>query len=203
MGAVMALILVPAGADLPIAPPPREAALYFPTTVGTKWVHESAAGKEVESVTRADEKSGRKIVTVEKEIHLPSGVTKSTYRMEVSPAGLFRLSTNDRVNDPPQCLLKLPHAGRESWKWPMKEGDILAFTLTAVGVEEVESPVGTFSAIRVEMVITGNDFWVKKTEWYARGVGVVKYNYESRKDVIKSPGTGTLTSFTLGKSEKP
>ena len=201
MGAVMALILVPAGADLPIAPPPRVAALYFPTTVGTKWVYEGTGGPEVHEVTAVEVKDGRKIVSVTWELDLASGKTKAVDRFHVSSVGVFKLGVNEKVYDPPQCVLQLPHVPGQDWKWQPKGDDKDTWSYTAAGVEEVEVPAGKFEAIRVEQVMTLGKYSLKTISWYAKGVGVVKREWETKP--VAASGTVTLKSFTLGKGEKP
>jgi hypothetical protein len=62
---------------------------------------------------------------------------------------------------------------------------------TAVGVERVEVPAGTFDALRIECrtVVAGEI--VMAREWWAPGIGLVRQ--------IRGEGELVLKSFTPGK----
>ena len=91
----------------------------------------------------------------------------------------------------------------------MVEGTALDTTMSAaeswsaVGMETVTVPAGTFEALRVEgsenismsgfMGMGGVDVAVNSTYWYARGVGIVRYTSVAEG----SSSVGELTSYTI------
>ena len=174
---------------------PREKpTLYFPTTVGTKWVYEfnRADGEkkwpdETEVLFAVEEgKDGAKVATIHRT--LPDR-TYPFQKWEVSEQGLCCIEK--LVGPPlrsPLCFLKLPQ--REGQSWDL--GDLRDVKLTAYGPERVKVPAGEFNAIRVEHWSTQYE-GVRPNQicWYAVDVGLVKL--ESGDIVV------TLKSFTRGK----
>jgi hypothetical protein len=133
--------------------------LYFPTTVGAKWVYETPNGQIETAVVSAVEKDGDDLI-VSRE---GADGTRTAYaKVIVSPDGLRqeREATGGKVG----WVLKSTVNAGDSWDMP--EGG----TRTVFGPEEVEVPAGKFHALRVEY----EQFGAKYTSWYAPNVGEVK-----------------------------
>ena len=166
----LAFLLVAASvSSLPAAPVPKHLMkkgdiLYFPTTVGTKWVYRDTGDVEVTyEVAEVEDKGDGKLVTV------TGGNGPCTWR--VSPTGLFIVKMNNQDCDPPTPMLRLPLADNKKWEFQQKNGAGLKGLFAASGSEEVEVKAGKFMAIRVETEWVGNN---TPTVWYAPGVGAVK-----------------------------
>ena len=99
----------------PIPEVAKNPVLYYPTTVGSKWVYESKDGEETRVVTRVEEKNGAKVVTVEEST---GGKVRLTTCVAVSEKGLLTVPT-DKYNEP-IWLLQLPLKAGKQWqidKW--------------------------------------------------------------------------------------
>jgi hypothetical protein len=163
---------VPKGADGPV--------LYYPTTVGTKWVYQRDGSDELirTTITAAEEKDGGAVLT----IGLLTGDKANPYwKVFVSPKGLFSGDGGLDEQKFPNPLLKLPVKAGEKWEVPGKP------TRTVVGAEEVEVPAGKFRAVRVESE--------GLTEWFAPNVGCVQTVARSANGETKT----VLKTFAPGK----
>ncbi len=184
---VVGLVLVAADAPAaPVAPPPREAAYYYATTVGTKWVyevkHEGMSVDLVKVITAVtDRPAGGKVVEVGV---LIEGKMVPAAWYEVSDRGLVQTGADGHAIDRLQEL-KLPLRPGVSWKDQPQEANLI---MTPFGPERVEVAAGVFDCIRV--VARHGDGPVQ-TLWYARGVGMVRWDRADIQLVLKS--------FTPGK----
>lgn len=158
--------------------------LYFPTTVGAKWVYETPNGQIETAVVSAVEKDGDDLI-VSRE---GADGTRTAYtKVILSPDGLRqeREATGGKLG----WVLKSTVKAGDSWDMP--EGG----KRTVFGPEEVEVPAGKFQALRVEYEQLG----AKYSSWYAPNVGEVKR-------VMKRDQTETvsraLKSFKLPDSKK-
>jgi hypothetical protein len=180
----------------PVAPPPREVKVYFPTTVGTKWVFQWNGGKwkgkeVVEVVTAAEPGTGGAVVvTVGRH---EGGRTSPARKYEVSPRGLFWTENfRGQVLDRPWVVLRLPHEPGLKWtnaSWDRKT------TMTAHGPEKVAVPAGEYDAIRVEERADGHPA-PTETRWYATSVGTVMVKWGDYH-------VGVLKSFSPGGGRAP
>jgi hypothetical protein len=178
------------GTNAPAAPPPKET-LYFPTKLGAKWVYVSAGGKkEVRSVTAVADKDGAKVVTV--------SVNGETRKYQVSEDGVFLVAYGKDKYDPPECLLKLPHADGAKWDLVPQKFGPQAGTFEAFGPERIEVPAGKYSAIRVESFAGIPNVGFFEKTWYAKGVGVVKFA-RSLQSPTRPEDEWVLKSFTAGR----
>jgi hypothetical protein len=159
-------------------------ALYYPTTVGTRWVSEYRGIESTFVVTRVEETDVGFLVDV---AQVSRELATPMQQMRVSADGLFRLSIVGSTSQNPECLLKLPHKDGREWEVDLGPDNGGTAKLTATCRETVETPAGKFDAIRVERV-AGNE---TNTYWFAEGIGVVKY--------IHNKSEGVLKSFTPGK----
>ena len=169
-----------------------KASLYFPTTVGSKWVYDLDDKDETETITAVEKKEGAFLVTVQK---VDQFGKESFIEMKVADDGIFMLS-GLADKHPPSHRLKLPHKASATWEtytgaWPLGTSKF-----TAHGPEQIEVPAGKYEAIRVESqnaAKMGPD--IRRTYWYAPGIGLVKYTSDHGKIKL----VRTLKSFTLGK----
>ena len=166
-GLAVVIASAPVG-SLPAAPVPTHLMkkgdiLYFPTTVGTKWLYRDTGNAEVNyEVTKVEDHADGKLVTV-------TGGSNPCQWL-VSPSGLFITAMGMHKCDPPTPMLRLPLASNKNWEFQQK-GNGLKGLFAASGPEEVEVKAGKFTTIKVAIEWVGNN---KPTVWYAPGVGVVK-----------------------------
>jgi hypothetical protein len=124
----------------PAAPVPKHLmragpVYYYPTTPGTKWVYD----QRTTYVDRVEDVRGAKVVTV---VTVDAAGAKAVDEvMEVSEAGIARLSCGGPRFDAPLVLLQAPfHAGTT---WEIKTSGAEG-TGTIVGTETIEVPAGKF-----------------------------------------------------------
>jgi hypothetical protein len=184
--AVLVAVALVGGAALPTPVPnhikPKKPLLYFPTTVGTKWVYQSRDQEWTQVVTAVEEKDGVFVVTYD--TLAADGTTEAQYQRAVSEYGISLVAGKQVEFVPKQLCLKLPYKELETWK-----DEDLEVIYKSLKSERVKVPAGVFDAIPVEMETTTGHRVLGETSWYAPGVGVVK---RSRGDVV-------LKSFTPGK----
>jgi hypothetical protein len=214
---VVGLVLVAADATaVPVAPPPREVAPYYPSTVGDKLVHaQMRRGQEIREWTElvtGVETGANGTVVVSTGIIGTDGKTYRHVKVELSDRGVFM--TEDWSGPPyshPWPLLKLPHREGQTWGRPDNTATVggvfmtkdrpdntatlwMADWVSAHGPERVKVPAGVFDCIRVEYRESqSHNPW--QTEWYARGVGRVRRAVDDTHIVLKS--------FTPGKDVAP
>lgn len=226
MPRLVAVLAVPALllSSAPAAPLPKGGpgpGPYYPTTAGAKWVMRHtrtprggppAVADRSAGVAGVAVKDGVTTVTTGREATTdtkdgPKTVTAAGPTVVVSADGVFDAGSRTQPYVPPLPLLKgRPEAG-VTWTWSGRFGRAgveKSQTRTAVGGEEVEVPAGKVGAVRVDVAETvpdpgrpGMSATVTTTEWYARGVGLVKRANAKNKD------EGQLVSFTPGKGEAP
>ncbi|QDU20564.1 TapB family protein [Urbifossiella limnaea] len=171
-------------AAAPIPEAAKEQPLYFPTTVGAKWVYERA-GVEQEPVRVVSvEKSGKEVVVSR------AGADGTAWRYAkvfVSPAGLRESRLTPTGKSEVVWVLKLPLKAGESWA-------VGEMKRTVHGPEAVDVPAGRFQAVKV---VDEHDSGAQLVAWYAPGVGRVKQASVSPKG--KETVTLLLKSFTPGR----
>jgi hypothetical protein len=176
------------------APVPKSRPLYFPITVGTRWVYEEQpkAGKtkqRVEVIASVEEKDGATVVSVRSVL---DGAGATRHKVAISNKGLFMLENDGDKADPPLCVLKL-HAPVGT-KWTVNSA-LSSVTIkgTAAVAEpaRIKVPAGTYTAVRVEMAYTVLNEKYHSTIWIAQGIGIVK--------MVSADETVVLKSFTPGK----
>ncbi len=162
------------------APIPKHAnqrqPLYFPTTVGTRWVYEDAVEQMTLLITKVEESEHGKLVVVAQVI---KGVRFEEERMLVSTSGLIRVEGFGQKLDSPQVMLKVPCKPGDTWARADPEG-----TSTIRAVEEVKVPAGTYEAVRVDFDYTLNGQKRQTSFWYAADVGLVKMTYDEDKTLV-------------------
>jgi hypothetical protein len=182
------LALLALGHAAPV-PKTRPGPIYFPTTVGAKWVYSEDGHDRTEVVTAIEKDGGAFVVTVEAET---DGRRGPAGKFRVSEDALFKLESAGILLVPPVCLLRLPVRDGESWDiGHAASRDETVGTATSHAPEHIEVSAGGFPAHRVtaDYRRNGTECWT--TTWYAVGVGEVRSESES--------GGRKLTSFTPGK----
>jgi hypothetical protein len=176
---------------------PKDPPRYYPVQKGTRWVYEGdSAGAFVVTNAEKDEKDGATILTITHE--WPDGKKSEHQKLAVSRSGVRWLESLGGVYDTPVWLLKTPVRAGEEWTYTTS-GPGVADTkgvMRVVGSEDVETPAGKFSAVRVEqkatLVVDGKPAHnYSVTFWYSPEVGLVKWTCGGSGAVLKS--------FTPGK----
>ncbi len=204
------LAILPAASLLvavaPAAPVPKERDPYFPVTVGAKWVYgwgrpagDGPPARElVEVVTAVERKGGVTFVVFGQPAE--DGKIGCPYVMAVSAEGLhYGVNSGtagpnrDRLYTFFNWELKLPWSAGDAWESDLVLGDSTRRTrYTNHGVERVKVPAGEYAAVKVSSDYVGRDgARQRRTAWYARGVGKVKWVDESGWEMV-------LKSFTPG-----
>ena len=188
------LVLVLPLATAPAAPVPPDDGqrnLYFPTRKGVKWVYQSAKGTtSTEVVTDVKENSGVFTVWVGQEV---DGKIEPLHTLAVSQKGVFLVAERGQTTyDPPLCELKLPLPRGEMWEMRTKlvmknDSSNLTASYTAQA-ETVKVPAGKFEAVRVmaKSQLDEDEGHFRATFWYARGVGVVKFESGNVRRELKT-----------------
>lgn len=168
--------------------PPKPPPLYFPTTVGTRWVYEVDGEERTEVVTAVEHKAKERVWIVSVGRVDKDGTVTAAEAWEVSHQGLVLVKGRGDRESRPFQFLKLPHRANE--KWALHPDAQLDFRCVALGPRRVKVPAGEFEAVGVE-VYAGDALLT--TRWYAPGVGLVRVgdDKETRR---------ALKSFTPGKN---
>jgi hypothetical protein len=178
---VLLLTLVLAVASAPAAPRPKDKERpkpYYATVLGTTLVYDDGGTDRTQEVTAVEEKDGETLVTVS---DVSAGGKAPLEKVSISARGVFRVASAE-FKFYPLCTLRFPVRENDTWEYdlgPQKGLAGQAGTVTVGGVEAVETPAGTFKAVRVELVVrTVNgrklDPPQAYTQWFDPDVGLVK-----------------------------
>jgi hypothetical protein len=218
-----------AGEEPPDLPPPAVAQTacdhpYFPLRTGSSWTYSTPQGNMTWSVGSAGGTNDSAEATME--ISMPE--VSMTVHWNCSSAGIVSYDfgslnapgygnvVNMEVVDSSGAFVPAADLLMPGYSWPDNYNVVMHFsqegvaldwtttvsqTWTAVGIESVTVPAGTFEALRVDgdesahMTGFGQDVsvTVSATYWYAKGVGVVRYTTTSEG----SSSGGDLTSYTV------
>lgn len=161
----------------PAAPLPAEAKQpedYCLTSLGAMAYYEPTSvlfRKEVRSVEKVD---GAKLVSLEVGFFkkdVPYGYSET---MRVTAEGVYLVENPGQANETTECVLKMPVKGRSEWKTGRAK-------YVATGPEEVQVPAGRFQAIKVVSEEPGPPK-VTRSQWFAKGLGVVKMSTQIGKE---------------------
>ncbi len=183
------------------APVPRDAGPtpppYFPTRVGDKRTYGWNNGPIdcVETVTGVGVVGGTCHVTTQVTYNFEDCPLKTT---AVTDAGLFLVSYGEKRLDAPYCFLKEPAVPGTTWTIDGKDKDGRPWSRAhrVVGPEWVEVPAGRFHALRVDEENGPKPDAKKWTNWYARGVGLIKRVERMPDGTVED--SFALKSFTPG-----
>jgi hypothetical protein len=164
------------GSAAPKVADKTKAPLYFPTVVGERWVL-SITGGDKERVTNCEEvvgvaeKGGVTTVTVAR--LKPDGTRMDEYTVEASVEGVCVVAAGAKKYERPTWLIKNPTKPGSKWEYTASDGGggKATYVYTVVGEETVETPAGTFKAVRVDCASpTG----AEHSEWFAPGRGRIQ-----------------------------
>lgn len=191
------LAFVPAFAlAAPVPKGVKKDGLYHPVTVGTKRVMHTqggnAASEVTETVAEVEEQDEVYTVTMQDE---QGGKKTYAHVFEVSAKGVSRPNMSGVEIKPSHQELNLEVKAGDTWTTNIEFFRVKE-THTMGKAEQVETPAGAFTALRVESV--SDDGSVKTTSWDAAGVGLVKREIDrgGRKTVRE------LKEFIPGKEGK-
>jgi hypothetical protein len=182
-GLAACVVLITVG---PINSAPRlkdePARVYFPMTVGDRWVvelrYKTTSEEYTEVVTAIEKKDGATVVTVGREADGKAGPPLS--HVKVADDGLYRMSHLGTTYDPPYRILKFPLKPGQAWTSEAGSGGTVrsTFKYKAIHEEDVEVPAGKYRAFRIEVDIDTQGRTRKSVIWYAPRVGIVKMDHE-------------------------
>jgi hypothetical protein len=151
--------------------------LYYPTAVRERWEpgFEDADGstKPPLVVASASEKDG--VTTVDIDFVDGGGDRSPAFTAQASAGGVCVVATaREGPLKSPRWLLKLPARAGDRWEVPIldQDGKPAVTFRTVGGQEELTTPAGKFTAIRVNVEFPAGK--VYQTEWWAPGRGPVK-----------------------------
>lgn len=158
------------------APVPQEAAKprpFHPTTKGTEWVYECGGRTATQTITKA-EKTDAGVVIVMCLLAKDGDPQESVWR--VSDKALSQLAQRRDEFDRPVEFVKLPAKEGDSWAVEQTVDQVVQYSgkVTVGKVEVVEVPAGKFDCVRIDWDYKIGERAVKRTYWYAPGVGLVK-----------------------------
>lgn len=170
------------------APVPKDATkgeLYFPITLGSRWVYEISGRESAEIIIAVEEKDGARLVTTGYETR---GEVVANQVICVSEKGISLVDTDVADLDEPFWMLKLPQTKENKWEAVLAPTGLEKATgkMIASGPEVIKVPAGTFQAIRVDMDISFAGERRKVSTWFAPHVGKVKEVRGDRIEVLKS-----------------
>lgn len=197
---LVSLALLPALAQQPQDPPPD----YFPLRVGDWWKYRSTTidGKQSEFTIKVLSTENQAAGT---DLHLVETIStfQPIHDWYSKPAGqvlMHRIAypKNDALKadyQPVKLYLKNPLSVGSSWQWKGKGmmGVEIEESSRVTGTETVEVPAGRFQAMKVETNVVQGGTPVKKTSWFANGVGMVK----STTDAGSMQSTSVLLDYSF------
>jgi hypothetical protein len=171
--------------------------LYYPTTVGDRWVTETKwndnarVDTNTEVVTDVEKKDGEMIVTVGRESGGQVDAAKS--QVKITEQGIFRMAAQGQKFDPPYHILKTPLKVGSSWSTEVRSSGT-TFKYKVTKEEEIEVPAGKFKTFRLDVEIESGGSG-QATIWYAPRVGIVRHDYKSEN----SNYSKVMKEFKAGK----
>jgi len=179
LATLAAALLVPlAGISAPRKDAPEEA-LYFPTAAGTKWVYQTKDAEYEEVITESQPDGAATVVTM---VRTRDGKEVSKTKLRVSRDRLDMRAAGAITYQKPFPYLRARARPGDEWEYDFDRGGLTFHQhLKLVGTETVETPAGTFTALRadgVQRVLKAGkavaDMSTESKSWYAPGVGLVK-----------------------------
>jgi hypothetical protein len=175
----------------------RSDRVYYPVTVGDRWVTEfrypDRTVEVTEVVTAVETQDGARVESVSREND--GRASPDVSQMKVTDNGLFRVSQLGVAYAAPYCVLRLPLTPGATWTSEARSviGTEARLKYTAVREEEVEVPAGKFRAFRLDVELEWSGKTTHSSVWYAPRVGVIKQEHKDAGYVQ------VLKSFTPGK----
>lgn len=167
-------------------PPPPD---YFPLRVNDWWKYQTTTGEGKQSnftmkVASAEKQPDETIIYT-----VDTASTKPIHDWYVKTKGLvvrLKEQFGDDAKmlctyDPPYNYLKNPLVNNDTWDWSGKGmmGVAIQESATVSGPEEILTPAGKFSTMKVVTKLNQGGSDVLKTYWFANWVGLIKSSTQS------------------------
>jgi hypothetical protein len=146
---------------------------YYPLKVGTQWHYRVGSTHVVMRVAKHEKVGDVMCALIETSV---DGKQIATEHISAGADGIFRHDFNGTKSNEPLCILKLPLAKEQTWKFDALIGKETVKGTFKSGHEDVK--VGdrkypkAVTAVTTDCKLNGNDAELKI--WFAPGVGVVK-----------------------------
>jgi hypothetical protein len=182
----LSAVAAPRPKDLP------DEGLWFPVTVGTRWVYEGPNGEYEEAITDAKGDGKGTVVTV---VRTKGGKEEWQSTFRVTRAGFDMLASGGVTYDRPCPFLKTGAKPGEEWEYAYTRPPTAFHSrLKVVGPEKVEVPAGKFDAVRVDAAESNsrvgaanqNGPAIESSCWYAPGVGLVRQVWRGQVTTLKA-----------------
>ncbi|MBV6457551.1 MAG: hypothetical protein HONBIEJF_00664 [Fimbriimonadaceae bacterium] len=198
---------------------PGEEGTLFPFTAENQWVYEATATAQANTgeqrggnfeltfkIAKVDNQGDSKVAQVQ---IIRDGKVESNQRWVSNSKGLYQASSNAGQGDfspmQPQVMFPIAEGGTFSWtgNGPRPVGKPGTYTVTSkvIGPQEVDTGLGRISAIAIESKSQWADgkktVQATTTQWWAPGVGLVRYVQNTTDGTIATAQTLKLKSHTL------
>ncbi|BFM39112.1 hypothetical protein [Synechocystis sp. LKSZ1] len=184
LASLTAIALPPRVEGRPTPPPPD----YYPLPLEAWWKYQSttSAGQKSEftvKVLQAEKQNdGTSWIKTEVQSGSQFFVWYSKPKGQVlEHKTLYPQNNLTNLYEPVKLFLKNPLTKGDRWNWKGTGmmGVAIEETSQVVGAEEVVVPAGKFSAMKVETTVIQAGTEMKRTQWFANQVGMVKSLTES------------------------
>jgi hypothetical protein len=180
---VLRLVILTAFLTISVAAQKRAAVGrdYFPLRVGDSWTYRNDMGDTeytVKVLSAEKQADGTLLYLLEKQVGV---VIHSWYSKRGGMVLMHREAYHEQEgmdvkHEPARQFLKNPLAAGDKWFWKGRSvtGQDATESYRVVGTEVVKVAAGTFRAMKIESKVSEGASALKKTYWYADGVGLVK-----------------------------
>lgn len=177
---------------------------YFPYHQGDSWTYDWAyrlADGQTRSTVRKRWFEGTKFTNAGAAFKLVSDSSEDDYQYYMLDRNGLRITESGERGlraqgvkfyyDPPLIIARDDMVLGRTYRWSQPEADgknIMHFSTTLEGFETVDTPMGRYeNCLRVRVEWDTSSSRVRNIYWYARGVGIVAYDYEAvtKKDNVK------------------
>jgi hypothetical protein len=180
----LAALALASGAAAKKPKPAKPESDYFPLRVGDSWTYRNseAGGYTIKVLKEEPQPDGgvRYAVELRSEVIIQHAFSK--------PAGWVLLHAESypeheglpATYEPPKQYLPNPPVAGQKWQWTGKDPTQMEHSEKSqvIGFETITVAAGKFRAMKITSEVTGGSIPMKKTFWYAPGVGLVKTTTE-------------------------
>jgi hypothetical protein len=203
------LLAVLAAGCTPPAPPPSDPAPlrvpsspYYPLKIGTRWLYKGGDHQLEVRVVKHVKVNGKPCAQLES---YRDGTRVAREHIFAANDGVYRLSADGKVFNPPLALLKLPAQRGLRWTVTFEQQQPVMRGVFEMGAEEVDVAYSSFAddtpvrdrrkALTLQgEIIEGDISTVRFRYWYVWDVGIVKQVLKLRDRTVE---------YELIKFEKP
>jgi len=198
---------------------PGEESTIFPFVAENQWVYEASATAQANTgeqrggnfelsfkVAKVEDQADGKVAHIQ---IIRDGKVESNQRWVINSKGLYQASSNIGLGDfapmQPQVSFPVTEGGTFTWtgKGPRPIGKPGTYTIESkvIGPQEVDTGIGRISAIAIESKSEWPDGKKKiqatTTQWWAPGIGLVRYVQNTSDGTVATVQTLKLKSHTL------